>query len=376
MRISRSLRSALVVLSATATLGACSLPRSGPDIYEIESGAGTEEHGFEILTVTTDIARMTAIDERTDFSVNFVNTAAEPQYLIARGDTLVITIWENADEGLLSPTGVGASTLPQTRVDERGQIAVPYVGLMPAAGRSLSQLRREIVARLSGKTVDPQVDVFPVEKTGRSVSVQGVVGTPGVYPIDRLTTHIVPMLAKAGGIKIEPEAVRIKLRRGRVQGEIWLTDLYDEPSNDVHLRAGDHIIVERDRRIFTALGAVGANKTLQFPTREVSLVRAMGLASGLRDQQADPTGVFVFREEPPEIARRLFPDREIDGPVRVAYVVDLTQPAGIFVARDFMMRDRDTMYVTNAPYIRWMKIMQAIAPVISFGGAARSLGGF
>lgn len=376
MTIGVSLARPLAVLAALAILGGCSLPRSGPDLSEIETGAGTVEHGFEILAATTDIARLTAIDERSGFSFGFVKAGAEPYYLIERGDTLAITIWENSDEGLLSPAGVGASALPQTRVDEKGQISVPYVGLMPAAGRSLSQLRRDIVSRLSGKTIDPQVDVFPVERKGRSVSIQGVVGTPGVYAIDRMTTHILPMLAKAGGINIEPEAVRIKLRRGRMQGEIWLTDLYDEPSNDVHLRSGDHIIVERDRRIFTALGAVGTNKTVQFPTREVSLVRAMGLAGGLRDQQADPTGVFVFREEPPEIARRLFPNREIDGPVRVAYIVDLTQPAGMFVARDFMMRDRDTMYVTNAPYIRWMKIVQAIAPVISFGGAARSLGGF
>ena len=184
------------------------------------------------------------------------------------------------------------------------------------------------------------------------------------------------MLAKAGGTNIDPETVRIKLRRGRLQGEIWLTDLYDHPTNDVHLRSGDAIIAERDRRIFTALGAVSGNQTVQFPTREVSLVRALGIAGGLRDHAADPTGVFIFREEPVEIAQALFPDREITAPVRVAYIVDLTEPAAMFLARDFKMRDRDTIYVTTAPYVRWLKILQSISPLISFGGAARSLGGF
>ena len=376
MEISRLLKRSLVAPAVLAIVGGCSLPRGGPDMSEISLGTGDAAYGFEVLTVTTEVAYLTAVDERSSFSFKFVRTGAEPHYLIERGDTLAITIWENSDEGLLSPAGVGASPLPQVRVDERGRISVPYIGPVAAAGRTLSQVRRDIAKRLSGKTVDPQVDVFPVEQKGRSVSIQGIVGAPGVYPIDRLTTHILPMLAKAGGIQLEPEAVRIKLRRGRVQGEIWLTDLYDSPENDVHLRSGDHIIVERDRRIFTALGAVGANKTMQFPTRTVSLIRAIGLVGGLRDETADPTGVFVFREEPSEIARQLFPGREIDGPVRVAYIVDLTKPAGMFIARDFKMRDRDTIYVTDASYIRWQKIMQAIAPVVSFGGAARSLGGF
>ena len=376
MTLGRSLKRSVATLCALVLLGACGLPRSGPYYSELTEGEAPADYGFEILPVSADITRVTRVDERSGFSVSFLKTRAEPYYLVSSGDTLGITGWENSDEGLLSPTGVGASALPHTKVDESGKIFVPYVGRMQASGRSLSQLRRAIMRQLAGKTVDPQVDVFPVEKTGRSVSVQGVVGAPGLYPIDKLTTHILPMMAKAGGVKIDPEAVRIKLRRGRIQGEIWLTDLYDAPDNDVHLRAGDHIIVERDRRIFTALGAVSANQTVQFPTREVSLVRAMGIAGGLRDQTADPTGVFIFREEPVDIARRLFPDRDISRPVRVAYIVDLTRPEGLFLARDFFMRDRDTMYVTSAPYVRWLKILQAISPLISFGGAARSLGGF
>jgi len=194
--------------------------------------------------------------------------------------------------------------------------------------------------------------------------------------IEPPTTHILPMMARAGGITLDPEIVRVKLRRGRIQGEIWLSDLYDEPRNDVHLRTGDAIIAERDRRIFTALGAVNGSATVQFPTREVSVIRALGSVGGLRDTSADPTGVFLFREEPVEIAQRLFPGQNITEPQRVAYIIDLTQPSGLFLARDFMMRDRDTIYVTTAPFVRWLKILQAVAPVVNFSGSVRTLGGF
>ena len=376
MAVGLSLTRIGATICLLAVLGACGLPRSGPSYSEIDPDGAPADYGFEVLPLTPAITRATAINEKSGFDVTFLKTKAEPYYLIERGDVLAITVWENADEGLLNATGVGATPLPHSKVDERGQIFVPYVGLLRASGRSLTQLRREIMSRLSGKTVDPQVDVFPVEQTGRSISIQGVVNSPGVYPIDRLTTHILPMLAKAGGVGIDPEVVRIKLRRGRLQGEIWLTDLYDNFENDVHLRAGDAIIAERDRRVFTALGAVNGNQSVQFPTRELSLIRALGIAGGLRDNSADPTGVFIFREEPPAIAQKLFPERTITEPIRVAYIVDLTEPAGMFLARDFQMRDRDTIYVTTAPYIRWLKILQAISPIVNFGGAARSVGGF
>ena len=363
-------------LCVLGMVAACGLPRSGPYYEELAEGDQAEGYGFHVLPVSPEITRVTRVDERSGFAISFIQAKAEPVNTLARGDILSITVWENIDEGLLNPQGIGATPLPNSKIDEKGMVFVPYVGLVKASGRTLNQLRMTIQRKLSEKTLNPQVDLIPVESNGRLVSVQGVVNAPGLYPIEPPTTHILPMMARAGGVNIEPEVVRLKLRRGRIQGEIWLSDLYNEPRNDVHLKTGDAIIAERDRRIFTALGAVNKSATVQFPTREVSVIRALGSVGGLQDQSADPTGVFLFREEPVEIAQRLFPDRTITEPQRVAYIIDLTEPSGLFLARDFMMRDRDTIYVTTAPFVRWLKILQAISPLVNFSGSVRSLGGF
>jgi polysaccharide export outer membrane protein len=50
---------------------------------------------------------------------------------------------------------------------------------------------------------------------------------------------------------------QVKLERSGRTGRVWLQDLYDNPRYDVALRSGDRIIVEEDRRAFTALGAAG-----------------------------------------------------------------------------------------------------------------------
>ncbi|MEL6476173.1 MAG: polysaccharide biosynthesis/export family protein [Pseudomonadota bacterium] len=370
------------ILRAAAGLGlalvvaGCGLPRNGPYKDEIQAPP-VEESGlaFQVIPVTADIARITRINERSGFQISLVDTAKEPTQLIASGDVMSITVWENIDEGLLNPQGIGASQLPNSIVDDRGFIFVPYVGLVKAAGRSLNSLRNAIQQSLSEKTLNPQVDIFPVEKGGRLVSVQGRINTPGLYPIEKATRTLLPMIAQAGGVSEDPEVTRIKVRRGRIVGEISLQDLYDDPLNNIPVRSGDAVIAERDRRIFTALGAVAGPQTVPFPTRDVSVIRALGIVGGLIDSRADPTGIFVFREEPAEIANRLLPGSTATEPQKVAYIFDLTQPGAMFLAGDFMMRDNDTLYVTTAPFVRWLKILQAISPIISFAGNARSLSG-
>ena len=353
-------------------LGACAVPRSGP-YYEEVTAPAPAEIDYDIVRVNAAVAAATRIDERMGFARVFREAPPVDTAAIARGDVLSITVWENIEQGLLNPEGIGATQLPKVEVDERGLIYVPYVGLIRAAGRTVSELRETIRARLAEKTLNPQVDVFATEGRGRMVSVQGRVRTPGLYPIMPETERLLPMLARAGGVTEEPEVVLLKLRRGRETGRIWVQDLYDEPANDVALRDGDALIAERDRRIFTALGAVGRPATVPFPVRELSVERAMGAVGGLVDATADPTGVFVFREEIPEIAGKVLPAKAGSGPRRVVYLIDLTEPGGMFLAREFIMRDGDTLYVTTAPFTRWMKVLQSIAPLVNFAGSAKTL---
>ncbi|MEO0819888.1 MAG: polysaccharide biosynthesis/export family protein [Pseudomonadota bacterium] len=363
-----------VLFCAALGVGACALPRGGP--YQSEIVAAEESAlPFDVVPVTPEVAALTRVDERLGFDVRFRDAHMENTALISSGDVLTITVWENSDTGLLKETGVGASVLPNVKVDERGHIHVPYVGKVRARGRTLSQLRASIRAQLGERTLNPQVDVFPVSSDARMVSVQGAVNAPGLYPITRASRRVLPMLAQAGGIKEDPEVVRVRLRRKGETGEIWLQDLYDEPEMNVALRSGDAVIAERDRRIFTALGAVGRSATVPFPVRELSVVRALGQVSGLIDSQADPTGVFLFRTEPEAVARRLLPGTAVEGPRRVVYVLDLTKPAGMFLGREFIMRDDDTLYVTTAPFVQWQKVLQSIAPVLGLAGTTRSLSG-
>ena len=84
-------------------------------------------------------------------------------------------------------------------------------------------------------------------------------------------------------------------------------------------------------------------------------------------------GVFVLRNEPEEIARQVLGRGDLIGAQRMVYVLDLTEPNGLFEARDFVIRDGDTVYVTEAPFAQWSKTIGALTGTLSaVGGLANA----
>jgi polysaccharide export outer membrane protein len=284
-----------------------------------------------------------------------------------------VRVWENVEAGVLAGVGQKVTVLESIEVDQSGAIFVPYAGRLQAAGETPDGLRRAITAALSDQTPDPQVEVARVAGDGATVNVLGAVRAQGVYPIEAPTRRLSAMLARAGGVAIDPEVALVKLQRGGRSGQIWLPDLYADPRFDVALRPGDRIIVEQDRRSFTALGASSRQARIGFTKRDMSVLEALGAAGGLDGRVANPTGVFVFRVEPQEVAVRVTGQRSLIGPQRMAYVFDLTSAPGMFAARDFFIRDADTLYVTEAPFAAWTRILGGVTSTVNFAASADQL---
>jgi len=357
----------------TGMVASCGLPRSGPTKGEIFAGSVQRQGDAFVVSVNDRVTRYTSVVPALGFSEGFLNAGVVGSDTIRPGDTLGLRIWENVETGLLSGTEAGATVLEEVQVDGSGFIFVPYAGRIRAAGNTTEAIRRLITERLAEQTPDPQVLVTRVAGDGATVSLIGGVGGQGVYPIERPTRTLTAMLAAAGGVTIEPEIAQLTVTRGNQQGRVWLQDLYENPSLDVALRAGDRILVEADTRSFTALGATGAQNKVPFDTQSISAIEAIARVGGLNPNLADPTGVFVFRNEPAEIANQLLGREDLIGAQRLVYVLDLTEPNGMFLARDFPIRDGDTVYVTEAPYTQFSKVISALTGPVSTAGAIANL---
>ena len=349
-------------------LVSCGLPRSGPNKREIFSSSVQRQGDAFVVTVNERVIQATSVTRAVGFSQSFQKKSRITSDLIRPGDRLNLTIWEVADVPLLAGVGQNATVLADVQVDGSGHIFVPYAGRIRAAGNTPDQLRKILTTKLDAQTPDPQVAVTRVAGDGASISVMGGVGAQGVYPIEGATRTLTAMLARAGGVAIAPEVAQIKLTRGSETGVVWLQDLYSNPKFDIALRPGDRVLVEADSRAFTALGATGSQTRIPFDTQKLSVIEAIAQVGGLSSTLADPTGVFVFRDEPPELANLVLGRNDLTGFQRFVYVLDLTEPSGMFRARDFLVRDGDTVYVTEAPFVQWNKTLSVLSSGVAAGG--------
>ena len=361
---SRRLRG-IAVLAAAALVASCGLPRTGPTQNEIFAGSVLREGDAFILTVDDRVNAIAGVSPALAFAQSFTSAGVVGSDTIHPGDTLAISIWENVDDGLIVPATSNSTRLEEVQVDGQGFIYVPYAGRIRAAGNPPEAVRSLIADKLAEQTPDPQVQVARLAGDGQSVSVVGAVGAQGVYPIERSTRTLSAMLARAGGVSVNPEIAEVTVTRGGHTGSIWFEDLYDGQGHDIALRGGDRIMVQRDARAFTALGALGSQNRIPFESQSLSAIEAIASVGGLSPSSSDPTGVFIFRNEPEAIARQLMGNPNLTGTQRVVYVLDLTRPNGMFFARDFSIRDGDTVYVTEAPFTQFAKIIAAITGSLS-----------
>ena len=362
---------AVALLATVAMVASCGLPRSGPNKREIYRGSVEKRGDAHIVTVTPAVSRVTAVQPSFGFSEAFQNAGLMGSDTISAGDTLGVTVFENVkDDPLLGNTGQRVSALSEIQVDGQGFIYIPYAGRIKAAGQTPEGLRQAITRQLEDQTPDPQITVTRLAGNGATVSISGGAGANGVYPIEAPTRTLATMLARSGGVAIDPGIAIVRVTRGSQTGKIWLKDLYENPALDIALRPGDKIVIEEDSRSFIALGATGAQNLVPFATETLSALEAIATVGGLATQSADPTGVFILRDESEAIARAVLGRPDLVGDQRIVYVLDLTETTGLFEARDFQVRDGDTLYVTEAPFVQWQKTLGAITGTT---GAASNL---
>lgn len=344
---------ALVML----TLASCGFPRSGPNKSEIF--AASEAQGVPIFVVPVDERVNQVIPEPPVllFPSALVNTSTLTPGVIRPGDTLAFTIYESV-ETTLFPGGSQVTSLDAIQVDDSGFIFIPYAGRIRAAGNSPERVRQIVTERLDEKTPDPEVIVQRSAGDGGTVSVVGSgIAQQGTYPLQRSNLKLLGLVANAGGVAGDPETVRIIITRGSKRAEMWADDVYNDPKFDIALRPGDRIVVERDNRSFTSLGQTSSEGLVPFERRNLSALEAIARSGGISDESADPTGIFIIRDEAPNIANDVLGRSDFATEQRLVYVLDLTKPGGLFLARNFEIQDGDTVYVTQAPFTQFARTL-------------------
>jgi len=210
----------------------------------------------------------------------------------------------------------------QARIDTDGTIGFPYAGRVMAKGLSEAELGKRIAQILDRADVikKPQV-VVSLTTFGGQVSVQGAVGAPGQFVLDR-PLNLAQALARAGGVRDTAGSV-VKIQRETPHGLSVTSYSVDEVMSGRHvpfIQNNDNIVVET-APIFFLYGFV--SHAGQYPLKPgMSVQQALALGGGISD---------LGSEWRLEIKRRLDDGTVVEAPVTLD---DPVQPNDTIVVNE------------------------------------------
>lgn len=390
-RLPFTLRNIVVLVFAGVLAGCSSLGSSGPSTRAVRQAAAPNPAlaaRIKIVALDDATARRVIASSRSNTLAEVLGDGIPFGAQVGKGDVLDIAIWEAppaalygsalGDPRLTSSTSTArGSSLPEQMVDSRGQITVPFVGQVDAAGKTPGQIEREIAARLAGLAHQPQVIVRVVRNANANVTVVGDVANSTRVTLTPKGERLLDIIASAGGVRQPVGKTMIRVSRGGRVASLPLEQIISDPAQNIRVQAEDVVTALYQPFSFTALGAIGNNAEVPFEGTGITLAQALGRIGGLRDDRADARGVFIFRlEDPTALDPAMAQGAQLtpDGKIPVIYRVDLKNPASFFVAQGFPIRNRDVLYVSNAPAADLQKFVNIISQMaFSIVGVANQL---
>lgn len=345
------------------------LPSSGPSTSSVQNAA-MDDSVIEVIPLNGDvISKINASSKQQLFSEVFGNATRD--YLIRPGDVLEINVWEASPPllfgGASFPAMAGSSgsrnsVIPEQMVNQDGLIYMPFAGAIKAQGKTLAQLEAEILLAIRGKANFPQVMVR-MSKNTSAVTVVGEVNNSTMLPLTPKGERVLDAIASAGGVKQPINKVTLQLSRESKSHTIALETVIKDVKQNIVLQRGDVLTAYFQPYSFTSLGATGKNEEIQFEANGITLAQALGRMGGILDNRANAKGVFIFRFEDPALAQQS-KARTPDGKVPVIYQVDMTNPSTFFLAQSFNLKNKDVVYVSNAPSVELQKFLNILISVV------------
>ena len=178
--------------------------------------------------------------------------------------------------------------------------------------------------------------------------------------------RLLEVVAAAGGAKAPVDETFVRLSRDGVTATIPFEQLVADPAENIYARPGDVLTLVQVPQTFSVFGATGRNAKIAFNAQKITLSDALGKSQGLRDDLAKPEGVFLFRYEPNSVVRAL--DQPIATGARtdvspIVYRFNLRDGEAYFLARKFPVRDKDVIFVADAPAAQTYKFFSALNQV-------------
>ncbi len=187
----------------------------------------------------------------------------------------------------------------QFRIDPEGDVSLPMVGRLHAAGLTLRQFEEVLNKQLSAYIREPHIVVTIAEFRSQPVTVVGAVKSPGTYQLQGRKT-VVEMISLAGGFR-EDAGNTIKITRELEWGKIPLSDASIDPGhkfsvaevrikeilearnpeNNILMMPHDVVTVPRGELVYVIGDVKKAGGFILTERSNMSVLQALSMAEGL-----------------------------------------------------------------------------------------------
>ena len=302
----------------------------------------------KLMSVPTDsaVAALSALPEE------LLNYKPET-YKLGAFDIVQVVIWEHPE--LTSPLGSYRSDNATGQlVSESGVMFYPYVGEINVVGKTIAELRAEIVTSLSKVLNNPQIDVRLLHSQRHKVYVQGSIEHPGVVMLNDVPVTFLEALNRCGGANAKANLSAVEFTRDGVTYQLNLLFPYaaGKGPSDIVLKDNDVIRVpDADETKVYMMGEVRNQQALPFKNGKLSLSQAIAEAGGLQLESAKAENIYVFRAAASD---------EID-----VYHLNARNPMALVFGDQFALKPGDIVYVDATGLARWNRVVKLIAPTAS-----------
>lgn len=157
-------------------------------------------------------------------------------YHLGVGDVVTVTVF-NVD-----------SLSGERQIDAAGYLNMPLIGTVAAVDKTSEELEKELTAKLGARYLqNPQVTVALKTAVARTVTVDGSVGQPGIYPVpDRTTLLKTIAMARGTAQGANPKKVVVfrQINGQRNAAAFDLTTIRDGVDPDPIIYANDIVVVD------------------------------------------------------------------------------------------------------------------------------------
>jgi polysaccharide export outer membrane protein len=335
-----------------------------PSVPAVSAGEATPASDLGIPITPIDLTLIRQVQDagaRKSVEENQVLFQKAGAYRLGVGDVLQITVWDHPELNAALGTQAAPSTSrpndpPQGFViDSLGYVQFPYVGNLPAAGKTVEQLRVDLYAQLAKAFIKPQLTVRVASYRSQQVYVDGEVKVPGPQPVNDIQMTLYEAIGRAGGFATTADQSRMILVRGGATYRLDLSQMIAKGINpaDIVLKGGDLLrVAGRDDNGVYVMGEVNHPVTaVPMKSGLLTLSDALSQAGSINTASADAAQIYVIRGKD-------------QSDIKVFHL-DGQSPVSMVLANQFDLQPRDVVYVDGNGLVRFSRVLQLLLPGIN-----------